>query len=201
MKVNRRTQRERTASTREALLDAARMLFARHGYGKVSMEAVVREAGLSRGALYHQFGSKRDLFEAVLEAVEEETLQRIALLLADVVDPREAFTVGIDAWLEACGEPAVQQIVLIDAPAVLGWQEWRAVGLRYGLGVVEAALAGAVDAGQLRPQPLRPLAHLLVGALDEAALYVARAEEPVNARAEMQAALRDLVNGLLRPLA
>jgi len=198
MNVKRRTQRERTEATRAALLAAARTLFARDGYGAVAMEAVVREAGLSRGALYHQFGGKRELFEAVVEQVEQELVAAIAARLADVSEPRAAFAVGVDAWLDACSAPAVQQIVLVDAPAVLGWQAWRALGLRYGLGVVEAALAGAVDAGLLRDQPLRPLAHVLVGALDEAALYVARADDPAAARAEMRAVLRDVVDGLLR---
>lgn len=197
MNVNRRTQRERTATTRSALIEAGRTLFARDGYGGVSMEAVVREAGLSRGALYHQFGGKRELFEAVFETVEREVVERIGRLLAGVADPRAAFAAGVGAWLDACADPAVQRIVLVDAPAVLGWQQWREIGQRYGLGVVEAVLAAAVEAGQLRAQPLRPLAHVLVAALDEAALYVASAEDPQQARAETEPVLRDLVDGLL----
>jgi AcrR family transcriptional regulator len=197
MRVNRRTQRERTDATRAALVAAGRKLFASHGYAHVSAEALVRAAGLSRGALYHQFGGKRELFAAVLEAVEQETVERIAQLLAGVADAREALIAGVDAWLEACADPEVEQIVLVDGPSVLGWEEFRALSMRHGLGVVEAVLGAAVEGGFLPAQPLRPLAHVLGGALDEAALYVARAEDQVAARAEMSRVLRDLVSALL----
>lgn len=199
MRVNRRTQRERTEATRAALLAAGRELFGAHGYAQVSAEALVRAAGLSRGALYHQFGGKRELFEAVLEVVEQETVGRIAQLLAGVADAREALLAGVDAWLEACSDPEVEQIVLVDGPSVLGWEAFRALSMRHGLGVVEAVLGAAVEAGMLPEQPLRPLAHVLGGALDEAALYVARAEDQAAARAEMSRVLRDLVGALLRP--
>ena len=200
MNVKRRTQRERTEATRAALVAAGRTLFTAHGYGAVAMEAVVHEAGLSRGALYHQFGGKRELFAAVAEAVEQETVERIAQLLTGASDPREALLLGVGAWLEACAEPSVLQILLVDAPVVLGWEEYRALGERYGMGIVEAVLGAAVEAGQLPAQPLRPLAHVLTGALEEAALYVARAEDRAQARGEMEAVLRALVEGLLRPL-
>lgn len=199
MRVNRRTQRERTDATRAALIDAGRELFAAQGYGQVSAEALVRAAGLSRGALYHQFGGKRELFEAVLEVVEQETVGQIAQLLGGVADAREALLAGVDAWLEACSDPEVEQIVLVDGPSVLGWEAFRALSMRHGLGVVEAVLGAAVEAGMLPEQPLRPLAHVLGGALDEAALYVARAEDQAAARAEMSRVLRDLVSALLRP--
>lgn len=199
MRVNRRTQRERTEATRAALIAAGRELFGAHGYAQVSAEALVRAAGLSRGALYHQYGGKRELFEAVLEAVEQETVGRIAQQLAGVADAREALIAGVDAWLEACSDPEVEQIVLVDGPSVLGWEAFRALSMRHGLGVVEAVLGAAVEAGMLPEQPLRPLAHVLGGALDEAALYVARAEDQALARAEMSRVLRDLVGALLRP--
>lgn len=198
MRVNRRTQRERTDATRAALIAAGRELFAAHGYGHVSAEALVSAAGLSRGALYHQFGGKRELFEAVLEVVEQDTVGRIAQLLAGVADAREALLAGVDAWLEACSDPEVEQIVLVDGPSVLGWEAFRALSMRHGLGVVEAVLGAAVEAGMLPEQPLRPLAHVLGGALDEAALYVARAEDQAAARREMSRVLRDLVGALLR---
>jgi AcrR family transcriptional regulator len=136
MRVNRRTQRERSDATRAALIAAGRELFAAHGYGQVSAEALVRAAGLSRGALYHQFGGKRELFAAVVEVVERETVGRIGQLLAGVADAREALLVGVDAWLEACADPEVEQIVLVDGPAVLGWEEFRALIMNHGLGVV-----------------------------------------------------------------
>lgn len=193
MRVNRRTQRERSDTTRSALLAAARPLFAEHGFAAVGTEAIVRAAGVTRGALYHQFTDKTELFAAVHEQVEQELIGRIGLLLADVVDPWEGMLAGVDAWLEAASERDVQRIALIEAPAVLGWERWRASGQANGIGIVEAALHGAIAAGRIAEQPVRPLAHVLIGALDEAALYVARAADQDAARAEMRAALHALV--------
>lgn len=196
MSVKRRTQRERSSSTRAALLAAARPLFAEQGYAAVGTEAIVRAAGVTRGALYHQFADKTELFVAVFEQVEREVVERIGAQLAGLADPGRVLEAGVEAWLDACEDPAVQRIVLIDAPAVLGWDRWRTLGQAYGGGLVEAAIAAAIEAGQIRPQPVRPLAHVLIGALDEAALYVARAEDRASARAEMSAVLGGIVAGL-----
>lgn len=198
---NKRTQEERSAATRAALLAAARPLFATRGYADVGTPEIVAAAGVTRGALYHQFDGKLALFEAVFEAVEQDVMSRIGNQLAAVeaVDPVGALRAGAGAWLDACAEPEVQRIVLIEAPAVLGYERWRELGLRYGMGMIEAVLGAAIAAGDIAEQPIRPLAHLLVGALDEAALYVTRATDPVLARAEMGAVLERLVDGLLSP--
>ena len=103
---------------------------------------------------------------------------------------------GADAWLDASMEPEVQRVVLLDGPAVLGWERWRDIGLRYGLGLVSAVLADAIAAGLIPEQPVDPLAHALVGSLDEAALYVARATDPVTARKEMGAVVQQLITAL-----
>lgn len=198
MEVKRRTQADRTAATRGALVGAARRLFAERGFAGVGTEAIVREAGVTRGALYHQFADKTELFAAVFEAVEAELAQRIGaeLVAAAVTDPLDAMTLGAEAWLDACREREIQQIVLLDAPAVLGWERWREIGQRYALGLVEGVLAQAMETGRVVRQPVRPLAHLLIGALDEAALYVARADDPEAARAEMRAVLGAVIGGL-----
>ncbi len=107
---------------------------------------------------------------------------------------------GIDGWLQICAEPEISRIVLIDAPAALGWERWREIGQRYGLGLVELAIQGLLDAGLLPDQPVRPLAHVLVGALEEAALYAARADDPALATAEVRTSLIGIVDGLvIRP--
>jgi AcrR family transcriptional regulator len=198
MESKRRTQAERSAATRAALIAAARRLFAERGYGAVGTPELVAAAGVTRGALYHQFEGKADLFLAVYEAVERELTERIGALVAaaGATDPLEALSAGAEAFLDACAEPDVHRIVLIEAPAVLGWDTWRAVGLKYGLGLTEAILRSAMDAGQIARQPVRPLAHVLIGALDEAALYVARAEDPEAAREQMRSVLRGIVAGL-----
>jgi len=199
MKVNRRSQVDRSAATRAALVAAARRLFAERGFGGVGTEAIVRAAGVTRGALYHQFADKTALFEAVYEAIEEDLAKGLGerILAAGVDDPIEAMALGADAWLDACREQEVQQIVLLDGPAVLGWQRWRDIGLRYGLGLVEGLLAQAIEVGRIPAQPVSPLAHVLVGALDEAALYIARSEDQVAASAEIRTVIARLVAGLL----
>lgn len=201
MRATRRTQADRTAATRAALVAAARALFAEHGYAEVGTERVAQNAGVTRGALYHQFADKADLFAAVLEAVEVDlTARLVEVVAATPADDTDAVLVaGTDAWLDACAEPEVQRIVLLDGPAVLGWERWRQVGLRHGLGLVTALLTEMMEAGAIPEQPVPPLAHVLVGALDEAALYVALAADPGRARAEVGAVLRRVVITITAP--
>jgi AcrR family transcriptional regulator len=195
MMATRRTQADRTAATRAALVAAARALFATHGYADVGTERIAQAAGVTRGALYHQFPAKADLFAAVLEAVEVDLTARLVEVVAaaPVDDTAAGLVLGADAWLDACAEPEVQRIVLLDGPAVLGWQRWREVGLRHALGLVTALLTESMAAGDIPEQPVAPLAHVLIGALDEAALYVALAADPRRARAEVGGVLRRVV--------
>jgi AcrR family transcriptional regulator len=196
---SKRTQASRSAATRAALVTAARPLFATKGYAAVGTDEVARAAGVTRGALYHQFAGKEELFAEVFEQVEREITERIAAdLFAGGGEPTGVLHDGIDAWLAACAEPEVHRIVLIDAPAALGWERWREIGERYGVGLVEAAIQSLIDAGALPDQPVRPLAHVLIGALEEAALYASRAEDRESATAEVRVALAALVDGLLR---
>jgi AcrR family transcriptional regulator len=194
----KRTQAERSESTRDALIEAARTLFAERGYAAVGTEEIVRAAGVTRGALYHHFGGKRDLFEAVYERVESELAQRIATgaLGTGAVAPLEAMRAGAEMFLQAATEPEPQQIVLLDGPSVLGWDRWREIASEHGLGLIEATLQVAVEAGAIPEQPVRPLAHVLMGALDEAAMLVARAEDPERMRAEVGRTLDALLGGL-----
>jgi AcrR family transcriptional regulator len=188
----------RSEATRQRLVAAARTLFTERGYAGVGTEEIVQAAGVTRGALYHQFHDKADLFAAVAETVHAEIAQRItAGAQADgPTDPMAALHAGVRRFLEVCADPAVERIVLLDAPAVLGWQAWRDLADRYGLGLLQHALQAAIDAGAIPPQPVVPLAHVLLGALDECALYVARAEDPAAARQECTAILQRLLDGL-----
>jgi AcrR family transcriptional regulator len=196
--ARRRTQAERTATTRARLLDAGRELFAAHGYAAVSTQAVVEAAGVTRGALYHQFGDKAGLFVEVYEEVERGLVAAITDRIASAApaDQLAAMRVGARLFLEECSSPAVQRIVLIDAPAVLGWARWREVGMKYGLGIVEAMLAQAMSDGAIPEQPLRPTAHVLLGALDEAALYIARAQDGDDALRQMVVVCDRLISGI-----
>ncbi|HEY2716205.1 MAG TPA: helix-turn-helix domain-containing protein [Solirubrobacterales bacterium] len=193
----RRTQAERTEATRGALLAAGRRLFAERGYDSVSAEEIVRAAGVTRGALYHHFGGKAELLDAVYEQLEREMTERIArvVLGSELESPMEAMRAGVGAFLDECGQPEVRQIVLHDAPAVLGWERWREIAAANGLGLIEASLAAAIEAGELRPLPVAATAHILLGALDEAAMLSARSDDPAD-RAEATAVLGALLDGL-----
>ncbi|MCD0450396.1 TetR/AcrR family transcriptional regulator [Actinocorallia sp. API 0066] len=187
-------QAERSEATRAALIAAGRRLFGERGYAEVGTEEIVRAAQVSRGALYHQFRDKKALFDAVVEQLEGEvTLQIIEGALAAAADPVEALRAGARAFLDACAAPETERILLLDAPGVLGWARWREIGAHHGLAAVEAALQAAIDAGALPTQPVRPLAHLVLGALDEAALAVAASPDPPTARTQMLTALDHLL--------
>ncbi len=204
MKVNgdtppaRRTQAERTAATRARLLEAGKQLFASDGFAAVSTQAIVDAAGVTRGALYHQFGDKAGLFAAVYEEVECDLVSTITtrIVTAAPTDQLTAMRIGARLFLEECSGPDVQRIGLIDAPAVLGWDRWREVGMKYGLGVIEAMLAAAMADGVIPEQPLRPTAHILLGALDEAALFISRADDTHQALEQMYAICDRLISGI-----
>jgi len=188
----------RSEATRGALVRAARELFAERGYAAVGTEEVVRAAGVTRGALYHHFGGKQALFLAVVEAIEGEMVAGVGAQLGAVDDVWEGLLRGLDLWLDACLQRDVQRIVLLDAPAVLGHDGWRAVEEAYGLGLLRAAIGAAMDADLLARRPVEPLARVLLGAMAEAALVVARSDDPAAARAEVGALLRELLEGLRR---
>jgi AcrR family transcriptional regulator len=187
----------RSEATRRQLVTAARALFGARGFADVGTEEIVRAAGVTRGALYHQFRDKADLFAAVAEQVEAEITNRIAAGAAGAAaDPMDALRAGARLFLDACAEPEVERIILLDAPSVLGWQAWRDLAARYGLGLVQLALQSAMDAGAIVPQPVVPLAHVLIGALDECALYIAQAEDPAAAREQCAAIFDRILRGI-----
>ena len=187
----------RSEATRRQLVTAARALFGARGYADVGTEEIVRAAGVTRGALYHQFRDKADLFAAVAEQIEAEITNRIAAGAADAAaDPMDALRAGARLFLDACAEPEVERIILLDAPAVLGWEAWRDLASRYGLGLVQVALQAAMDAGAIVQQPVVPLAHVLIGALDECALYIAEAEDPAAAREQCTAIFDRILRGI-----
>ena len=171
------TQAERTATTRRALLAAGRELFAANGFAATPREEIVEKAGVTRGALHHHFGRKEDLFRAVFEEIEEEIGGRVMTEAVKGADPMAQLRLGCQAFLDAAMDPAVQRVVLLDAPAVLGWEAWREVEAQHGLGMVTEALRHVMDAGQIEQQPVEPLAHLVLAALNEAALLVASADD------------------------
>src|SRR3954447_7113048 len=190
------TRPDRGEATRDALLAAARALFAERGYAGVGTEEVVRRAGVTRGALYHYFRDKQDLFRAVFEQTEAEIMQAIIARVEGIADPMEELATGVRAFLDASDDPTLMRIGLRDAPGVLGWEEWREIGNRHGLGLVTGALAWAMDEGQITRAHVRTLAHVLLAALAEAALLIASADDPRAERAEVERTLLRLLDGL-----
>lgn len=187
---------ERSEATRSALVTAARALFAERGYAETGTEEIVQRAGVTRGALYHHFRDKRDLFRAVVEEMEGEVTQSIAAAAFAVTDPVEQLRAGSQAFLDACLDPAVQRIILQDGPSVLGLEGWREIEARYGFALLRGALQAAMEAGTIERQAVDALAHLLLGALSEAALTIVRAEDVASARAEVGTTLQRLLEGL-----
>lgn len=189
---------ERAEETRLALIDAARELFAANGYAATSLEEIVRRSRVTKGALYHHFDGKRDLFRAVCERVQREWVGGIVAAASRRPDPWQRFLAGLGEFLDACVDSELRQLLLVDGPAVLGSEELHEIGSRWGLGLLRKAIGDVIEAGELEPQPVDPLAHLLIGALNEAGLAIAAAPDQAAARAEMGAAVERLVSGLRR---
>lgn len=192
----RRRQEDRSRATREALIAAGRPLFAERGYAAVPAEEIVAAARLTRGALRHHFGDKRELFRVVFERLEGEITNQVAAAIATAADSWTAAEAGLTAFLDACEDPAVIQIALTDAPAVLGWATWRSIEAEHGLGLIAAGLDQAMAEHVITRQPVDVLAHLILSAAIEAALLIARAPEPTAARVDAERALLALLTGL-----
>ena len=195
------TQTERSAATRQALVSAARRLWGARSYAEVGTPEIAEAAGVTRGAMYHQYTDKAALFRAVLEQVETEIMERLAAAVttAHPKTPAAALFVAADAWLEIAGEPEIRRLVLLDGPGVLGWAGFREISQRHATGMTEQLLRAAIEAGELSPQPVRPLATMMIGALDEAAMIIANAEEPEREQTEVRTVVHNLIAGLLRP--
>lgn len=196
----RRSHAERRATTQRAFLDAGRKLFAEEGFSQISIEAIVREAGVTRGALYHYFEDKAALFRAVAEELNEQidasVVEAARAEYAESNDPLEMFMVGTSAYLSACLRPEVRQIILLDGPAVLGWEAWHEMDASHALAQIEAGLEVLIRNEVMESQPKRLLAHLIHGALIEAAMYVASSEAPQEAKDEAGDGLKRLMEGL-----
>jgi AcrR family transcriptional regulator len=191
------TKSERAFSTRAKIIAIARRLFAANGYEGTSTEAVLKESGVSRGALYHHFENKEALFAAVLEAVEVDITAATARARANVADPLEALRVAFSKFLDLAREPEVRQIVLIDAHSVVGWQKWREIEERHGLGRLKQALKMIAATGRLREDTVDVLAHILLASLIEVAFLVARSPDPAATADKSRAAMEELLERVL----
>ncbi len=195
--TGRRTQAQRRAVTRRALLDAARSLFSERGYHGTAAEEIVRRAGLTRGALYHHFEDKRDLFREVVDEMEGEIDEEIeAAEHAEGTLP-ESVMAGYRAFVDAVFDPEVRRTFFLDGPSVLGWQ-WREIDARHAVGKIEAGLEALIAEGFMEPRPVGPMARLINGALVEGAFFVAASDTPETARDEVCDGMERLLYGLMK---
>ncbi|MBE1490146.1 TetR/AcrR family transcriptional regulator [Plantactinospora soyae] len=190
--LSREQQREQT---RRTLVREGRRLFATQGYAAVGLSEIVAAAGVTKGALYHHFDGKAALFHAVLAQVQEEVARRVAATADAQDDPWTQFTAGCQAFLTASTDPQVQRIMLVDGPAVLGWAQWRALDEAGSARHLSDALGALIEAGAIAPQPGAPLARLLSGAMNEAALWLAASGRPQD-MADTLAALNRMLTAL-----
>ncbi|MCG5218013.1 TetR/AcrR family transcriptional regulator [Streptosporangium sp. KLBMP 9127] len=181
--------------TRRTLLHESRRLFATQGYAAVGLSEIVRAAGVTKGALYHHFESKAELFRAVLAEIQQEVGERVAAAADAEHDPWTQLVAGCQAFLAAGADPDVQQIMLVDGPAVLGWNEWRALDEAASARHLAQALTELMAAGVIVEQPVAPLTRLLSGAMNEAALWLASTADPGDL-ADTQAVLSRLLESL-----
>jgi AcrR family transcriptional regulator len=193
--VNRNAARGQ--ATRDHVVEVATGLFAGVGYDGTSIDAVMRAAGISKGALYHHFAGKDALFEAVLDRVTEQIETALATAAIGVRTPVALLRAGCLAWIRQAVDPVIQQIMLIDAPAVLGWQRWRERDERTTLGAVRGALTAAAEQGALDARHVDIFAHALLAVVNELALMIARSDRPAEALAVAEDALVELLDRLL----
>jgi AcrR family transcriptional regulator len=189
------TRAEQREATRRALLAEGRRRFADDGYHDVALAEVAEAIGATKGAAYHHFGSKTGLFRAVVADVQTELGERVAAAAEAQDDPWEQLRAGCRAFLASGTDPAVRRVLLEDAPAVLGWDEWRAMDEASSARHLAEALAALMQANIIAAQPVEPLTRLLSGAMNEAALWIARSENPA-ALDEATTALDGLLKGL-----
>ncbi len=185
-----------TEATRRALLREARRLFAAHGFAGAGIEEIARRARVTTGALYHHFASKRELFEAVAEQVEQELMDRAIEAAAGQPDPWKMLEAGIEVMLDACAAPDVHRITFRDAPNVLGPARWRAIEERYAFGQLRGLLAALIEKGEIAPGPVELYARVLLAALSEVAENIAGADDPASARDQGRALVSRLLGAL-----
>jgi AcrR family transcriptional regulator len=188
---------ERGLETRRAIIETATRLFAEHGYAAVSIEAVLAACQISRGALYHHFQSKEALLEAVFEAVEIDVTNKVMSRAASASGAIEAVRAGCDAFLDLTQDPVVRQIMLTDAPSVLGWEKWREIDERHAFGLMKTALEPAAKEAGLPATLVDAFAHMLLASLSEVALMIAQAADPATALENGRQAVRELVARIL----
>jgi AcrR family transcriptional regulator len=178
-------------------MKCGRQLFAEKGFGGTGTAEIVSTAGVTRGALYHHYADKTALFLAVFESVERDLMAELASRIQGLDDPVEMLRKSAEAFLDLCQSVEIRQIALLDAPSVLGWEKWREVEARHGLGMLRMLLQHAKNRGLLPDDDVDHLAHILLGAVSEAAMVVAHHPDDPVVRARMGKTLTWMIEQLL----
>lgn len=189
-------QDRRSAATRGKLIAAARQAFAETGFHEASTPAIVRAAGVSRGALYHQFEDKTALFLAVVEDMQREVYDAIEEATRGSDDPLQALKDGSRVFLELAARDDFVRIVMIDGPAVLGLGEWRRIDRENGIASLKTGLEAASATGAIRPLPLDELAVLLSGAMNEGVMHILDAPDRGKALDALCRTIDAMLDGL-----
>ena len=190
------TQAERRAATREAILNAGRLLFGERGFAATTMDDIAEQARVAKGAVYHHFATKEAVFETVFDQVARSLVQDIDRAVRNEKDVLAAMVAGTQHYFAACAKGRIGQIILRDGPAVLGWERWREIDAQHFGGKIPRALTAAMDAGLIARQPVEPLARLLLGAVTEAAVACAGHSDVLKAGNEYTRAFKSLLEAL-----
>ena len=190
------TQAERRTATREAILNAGRLLFGERGFATTTMDDIAEQARVAKGAVYHHFATKEAVFEAVFDQIARNLVQDIDRAVRHEKDVLAAMVAGTQHYFAATAKGPTGQIILRDGPAVLGWERWREIDAQHFGGKIPRALAAAMDAGLIARQPIEPLARLLLGAVTEAAVACAGRSDVLKAGNEYTRAFKSLLEAL-----
>ena len=194
-----RATKEQSEATAAAVRAAARRLYAERDHRDVPLEEVARRAGVTRGAVYHHYGSRDGLFVAVHEDVQASVAAAVLAATAGLADPRDQLEAGCLAFLRASASDDARRIMLVDGPAVLGWERWRDVDAAHSARLLQEVLTELATAGRLRATSVPAATALLSGAMNEAAVWVAGADDPGRAVQEASEALSSLLEGIVGP--
>jgi AcrR family transcriptional regulator len=187
-----------TESTRQALVDSALELFTKRGYAATSLDAIVKRARVTKGALYHHFSGKQALFEAAFDAVETAAIERLSVAIDGDGSAWERAMAGIQAYVRCCLDPSYQRIVIHEAPVVMGWERWREAEEHFSYGLVRATVESLVEAGEIEPLPVEVTARILFGSLSAGAEIIAGASDPKSAAADVTKTITTVMNGMRR---
>ncbi|MCR8631342.1 TetR/AcrR family transcriptional regulator [Paenibacillus radicis (ex Xue et al. 2023)] len=166
--------KEETTETINKIIDVARSYFTKHGYADSTLEDIANEAELTRGSIYHHFRNKKGLFHVVLESVQKEVAERIETEAAKSDDVWEQLLLGCRAFVAAAVEPQNKRVMLIDGPAVLGWETWRMMDEHNSMRLLRGQLQMMEQQGCLKPVSVDAMTHCLSGSLNESALWIAQ---------------------------